>query len=1463
MKIRKLLLSLIMIFAISLVFSVGAEDKLDAMTVYVDQTNGADTNNGLSEAAAVATLDQAYALLRAELSDSGTGTVVLVSDYIRNGGGAEYFVSGDMHTFHVVIRGKTPSTVLNFYQDKQGYVTMVGPTTFESISIQRSGTNAYLSVHGNGYFKIGQDVTSDGFTGNKINLANAPRKPINGITAYYLEINSGTWRNVYTACYSYANSGSAVFVMNGGSCEKLGAVYSHAFTGDVSMTLNGGEIGTFYPHSMNTGDITGDMTVTFTGTYPDSITVMDEDGHNGKTYMDIAPNGLTLPSGEHTIRNISAGTMSMAPGASLTVTGEVTGTVDVTFTDTPAEEQVVITAPESTADTAFRFGTQQMAVTTENGSKIWRYAGESAFKGLVLTVSHADYTVILYSGLSGTTKITPTETVEEDGLVKYYFENLASGKYRTKVSRTGYFTITKVHYFTDAQMAVETVVDVSTPPRGADGPVSPVPAFQPTSLYAYTDAFMESALVSDSSAIWWNTYSPFLNTPFFTVARAEHQATTQEEMEAYIAALDKAGDNMYIFSLGTSDVMQLNIPVVLFTTTDLSGVDTLEEAAALICANDKINVHIQTNIHGNEPASAEAGLAFIGRMQTDYGTQLLQNMNIYVIPSLNPDGAYSFDRENGNEININRDMLLARTGEAALHHKIYRLFMPELSIDCHEYIATIETESGVYRDAMIAGGYNGNSGEAFIAMTEQVISQPFDSMAANDLSISYYTNYTNGSYAATGRNYRGMLGGISVLIESRGIYLGMAAAERRVVTHLVCLESILDYASENHAQIKTVCANERQRIIDSGATYEETDTVTLQHAKQTRTDLTVTTKRFDYMTGKVLNAAYSMTTSTYVADVVRARPTAYVIPAGLPWTADVLEVMDRNGIQYYYAEPGTTFCLQQYTGTVEAAELTEEQNVTFGKGAYVLPMNQVGGTVLALLMEPDLADENDAGDDCGTLAEMGYIPLYSNGFPIYRYIHDLNDAGEVDTVADAQTPCYTVYVHSANGSDTNDAYSEETPAQTVEHAFAQLDTYMLLAPEGQAGMVVFLDMYMLGTENAGYTFPSYDYPVILTSKTGAEGLTKTGVESNCRYICFGGDTTLENITLQAAQNNNYFYLFAGGHDLTVKATVNTPETASNGYPFSISAGKYSGTAVGDNTLTILGGNWKYLYYTSYVGTFTGNSTVVVDGASFRGMMSSYHAVITGDISVSLKNTTLRTEPIFMGNANKNNLGGSITMTLGENVSVAEIYMGSRTSGNITGTAKLVIDGTDMNGVTVYPYAQSTGTTEKTVYAYKSGNLTNIVDIYDEVQVYMDGQFCSMNAAITTLSLKPSTTGFGYKAEFTCDEAARDMIEEMGYSLWLTEDRILTGTKAQYQDKLTLRLNNFDVVNYGEAPVNAKVFIKLTNGVTVESPVVAYSMRQMVERINSSYASLTATQLKAVADMISKHETMQAWDVSNL
>ncbi len=145
--------------------------------------------------------------------------------------------------------------------------------------------------------------------------------------------------------------------------------------------------------------------------------------------------------------------------------------------------------------------------------------------------------------------------------------------------------------------------------------------------------------------------------------------------------------------------------------------------------------------------------------------------------------------------------------------------------------------------------------------------------------------------------------------------------------------------------------------------------------------------------------------------------------------------------------------------------------------------------------------------------------------------------------------------------------------------------------------------------------------------------------------------------------------------------------------------------------------------------------------------------------------------------------------------------------------------------------------------------------------------------IQYITLKPAAVGFGYKAIYGGDEKVQASLKEegaFGYNLWVTEDKVVTvGSNADAfvtgssGTPRTLSLNNFDTVNYGEAPVYATVYITLADGTTITSAEYSYSMRTMVERVNKDYAKYSDVQLRAAARMILKDTTMPSWEVENI
>lgn len=138
--------------------------------------------------------------------------------------------------------------------------------------------------------------------------------------------------------------------------------------------------------------------------------------------------------------------------------------------------------------------------------------------------------------------------------------------------------------------------------------------------------------------------------------------------------------------------------------------------------------------------------------------------------------------------------------------------------------------------------------------------------------------------------------------------------------------------------------------------------------------------------------------------------------------------------------------------------------------------------------------------------------------------------------------------------------------------------------------------------------------------------------------------------------------------------------------------------------------------------------------------------------------------------------------------------------------------------------------------------------------------------ITHITIRPGVTGVGYKAVFSGDSVVRDQVVSYGYNLWVADGNKITASKSVLESgkTITMRLQNFDVANYGEADINATVFMQFKNGVSVETSTYSYTLRSLVEHINAAVDSLAASQMSALQIMCKKNETvMSGWNISNI
>ena len=654
----------------------------------------------------------------------------------------------------------------------------------------------------------------------------------------------------------------------------------------------------------------------------------------------------------------------------------------------------------------------------------------SLLVGLLPTVSFAAsgrLEISVPTGVSVTLKnayaytgstISADSTSTSGGYKTYVYEDLSTGSYSFRASGTGYNTLTKDIYYISG-----TTEKITRDPGKKKGT-----GYEPGSGIERTDELIAADGLFASTPDAWPGYEFVFETPAFTsTTMGKQQFTSTNELVAFLKSLMPLCPNMYYYKICNSPSSNLEMPLIVFTQTDLTG-KTMEEAGALLQTNGKPTVLHQAQVHGNEPAASEGALALANAIAkgklTDYeGNNILDSVNILLFPQINPDGSKKFQRTNvADGLNMNRGYLSVRSDEIRNLISIYNAFRPQVAMDAHEWTPDNTSEVSYFDDLWLftCGSQNNSAKQLNVGI--EMMETVFD--AANEQKIRPYFYSQNMTYGTDSNSlapyYYGLRGTYSFCIETRGIGIGRGCFERRVMSQYVASSTFIRYTAANADEVLKNCAEERQRIADEGTNYSSNSKLVLKHTTTSysksypRPNLNLNTNTVDNpnQTGRP--------SITNTINRSRTRPTAYVLKSGTSGLSSVLDVMDVHGLPYIKLENSMTISVKQYGGSKTSASLGSATNVTFPAGSYIFPMNHSDGNIMGMLMEPDVNDTYSS-ESYSTFVQRSILSLSS----IYRYEGNLD---KLLTVPDAPTglsviqPTITVPTGTITGLDASRSY---------------------------------------------------------------------------------------------------------------------------------------------------------------------------------------------------------------------------------------------------------------------------------------------------------------------------------------------------------------------------------------------------------------------------------------------------------
>ena len=412
-------------------------------------------------------------------------------------------------------------------------------------------------------------------------------------------------------------------------------------------------------------------------------------------------------------------------------------------------------------------------------------------------------------------------------------------------------------------------------------------------------------------------------------------------------------------------------------------------------------VFIYAQQHGNEPSGKEAALLLCREFAQGKHNDLLKRVDVMIVPQVNPDGSEKGVRRNANNADLNRSHILLDQPETAALHAVFRRYLPEVTLDVHEYndYQRSRVWAGFVRaiDENLGALTNPNFSPALKRFAVDTIMQETGALVRKN-GFTFHRYLVGGppeqrrfrySTAAIndGRNSMGAYHSLSFILEGRRYGDLTTKLAHRTQAQRAAILGFIRSVARHPDRILSLVWQERRVLLQGNRKLPD---IAPRSFYRPVAGVSLPLKIQFVKTGAVVDTVFhNFTPQLYVPFLIE-RPLGYLIPLRLTAWLDVLK---RHGVKLESRFPAPKCLVGEYR--VESLGLYESEEKTYldvgvsqsyrllspdpGKYVYV-PLTQLANHFICLILEPESQNALVQYPDFRDVLKLGA------GYPILRVL---------------------------------------------------------------------------------------------------------------------------------------------------------------------------------------------------------------------------------------------------------------------------------------------------------------------------------------------------------------------------------------------------------------------------------------------------------------------------------------------